>query len=209
MMKKVAILSSGVLLLSLSFVAASASEAKAAATCFCKISKDNLTNSASATGVLKDLTSQVNMNFTGINQQSASNQKQCSDRCTNVAQSYSGQQSIATLACQAGAPNGTPIKAYAAVGTRKYDSAQFIGELKNIAAVTQQVCPAGSLANPTNVDGGVTSDGKCKKLVSTCPMNPTPPNGTQIGTWGFTWGSGVFQWIQPNTTVTSQAQCKF
>jgi hypothetical protein len=186
----------------------SASAAKANATCFCKISKDNLTNQTSASGVLQDLTGAVDKSYSGVFQQSDKNQTDCNTRCTSAAASSTGQQSIAAQACAAGAPNGTIVRAWSAVGTKEYKTAQQIGTLVNIAAVTQQVCPTGAVANSTN-QPGVTTDGKCKKVVSTCPMNPAPPNGTQIGTWGFTWGSGVYQWIQPTTTVVSAGQCKF
>jgi hypothetical protein len=214
MLKKITILSSAALFLSLSFVLASASEAKAEATCFCKISKENLTNSKSASGVLLDLTSNVGKTYTtsiknGF-EQSDKNQTDCNTRCTTAAASYTGQQSIAAQACAAGAPNGTVVRAWSAVGTKEYKTAQQIGTLTNIAAVTQQVCPAGSLANSTN-QPGLTTDGKCKKHVNPgCPLNPAPPNGTPIGTnWGFTWGDGVWQWFQPTTNVVSAGQCKF
>jgi hypothetical protein len=212
MLKKITILSSAALFLSLSFVLASASEAKAEATCFCKISKENLTNSKSASGVLLDLTSNVGKTYTtsiknGF-EQSDKNQTDCNTRCTTAAASYTGQQSIAAQACAAGAPNGTVVRAWSAVGTKEYKTAQQIGTLTNIAAVTQQVCPAGSLANSTN-QPGVTTDGYCKKQINTCPLPVYPPNGTQIGTWGFTWGNGVYQFVQPTTNVVSAGQCKF
>jgi hypothetical protein len=209
MMKKIAILGSGALFLSLSFVMGSASAAKAEATCFCKISKDDLTNKKSATGVLLDLTSEVNTTYKGLNQQSDKNQTSCNKLCTDKAAPYTGQQSIATQACSAGATSGTTIRAWGAVGTREYKSAQQIGTLTNVAAVTQQICPAGSVGGTTN-QPGVTTDGKCKKPTGTCPITPAPPIWTAIGNWGFTGENGaVWQWIQPTTNVVSAAQCKF
>lgn len=74
--------------------------------------------------------------------------------------------------------------------------------LVNKAPVTVCTCPAGSIANTTN-QPGVTADGKCKKHVcGPITGKPLPPDGTPIGTWGFTWGDGIWQWIKP-TCVTS------
>jgi hypothetical protein len=214
MMKKIAILGSGALFLSLSFVMGSASAAKAEATCFCKISKDDMTDQSSASGVLLDLTATVNKKYTssiknGL-EQSDKNQADCTGRCNTAATPYTGQQSLATQACSLGATNGTAIRAYGAVGTRKYKATQTIGTLVNIAAVTQQICPAGSVGGTTN-QPGVTTDGKCKKHINaSCPLNPSPPLWTALGTWGFTGDNGsVYQWIQPTTNVVSAAQCKF
>jgi len=170
----------------------------ALATCFCKISKDDLTNQTSATGVLLDLTSTVNYTYSGFFQQSDANQTDCNTRCTSAAAPYTGSQAVATSACAAGAPDGTVVRAWSGVGTKEYKSAQQIGTLNNDAAQTQLKCPVGWASNTTNVDGGVTSDGKCKKL-SAQPMSvtPLPPNGTPIGTYGFTWGNAVYAWGTP------------
>ena len=53
-------------------------------------------------------------------------------------------------------------------------------------------CPKGWLANTTNEDGGVSADGKCKKLVCAPITVLPPPNGTSIGNWGFTWGNEIW-----------------
>ena len=109
------------------------------------------------------------------------------------------KQSIATCLCNSGRPAG-PVFAYYAIGTKPYE--QCDNKIATIVrppaySVTTCTCPAGWLANPTNVDGGVTSDGKCKKGVCG-PWNataiPPPPNGTAIGTWGFTWSNGIYVW---------------
>lgn len=57
-------------------------------------------------------------------------------------------------------------------------------------------CPKGWLANMTNVDGGSSPDRKCKKQVCGpfSPSVPPPSDGTAIGTWGFTWGDGIWVW---------------
>ena len=194
-----------------------APEANAAATCFCKISKDVLTNLTASSGVCRDLTATVGHSYTGLNQQGEANRQNCNDpRCKNAATPLIGNQAVATACCQLGAANGTPIYAYSAVGTKTYRSGVHIGNLTNTPAVTQTKCPVGWLANPTNVDGGVTSDGKCKKL-SAQPLlvPPLPPNGTPIGTYGFTWGNAVYAWgttanggAAITTTITA-AVCHF
>lgn len=53
-------------------------------------------------------------------------------------------------------------------------------------------CPKGWLSNTTNQDGGVTTDGRCKKLVCGPIAVIPPPDGTQLGNWGFTWGNTLW-----------------
>lgn len=63
------------------------------------------------------------------------------------------------------------------------------------AQVAHCKCPKGWLSNMTNVNGGPTPDGKCKKLAcANISVAPLPPNGTPVGTWGFTWGNGLWAW---------------
>jgi hypothetical protein len=203
-------------------VTASTSRSMASATCFCKISMNDLTNQNSASGVLLDLTGAVNKTYTGLFPQNDSNQTDCNTRCTNTAASYTGNQSIAASACAAGAPNGTVIRAWSAVGTKEYKSAQQIGVLINQPQVTKTTCtcPATWACNGCSpqVAGGVTTDGKCKKLsCQPFSISPFPPDGTQVGAWGFTWGNALYAWGTtanggaPNcvTTVVSPAVCKF
>jgi hypothetical protein len=90
------------------------------------------------------------------------------------------------------------IRAWGAVGTREYKSAQQIGTLTNIAAVTQQVCPTGSIANSSQKPG-VTTDGYGKKQINTCPLPVYPRD----------WNNGVYQWVPATTNVISAGQCKF
>ena len=57
-----------------------------------------------------------------------------------------------------------------------------------------KTCPAGWMANPTNEVAGITTDGLCKRQVPGCQLTaPVPANGTQIASYGFTWGNGVYQ----------------
>lgn len=189
-----------------------ASEAFASAHCFCKLSIHDNTNKTSCSGVIKDYGQLAT--YTGLGQQSDSNQTNCNTKCTSAAMPDNGSQALATAACNAGAGNGTIVRAWSAVGTKEYKSAQAIGTLKNIAAVRNcpqggsivgancvitvavtKKCPQGWAANSTNVDGGVTADGLCKKAVAGCNLSaPLPANGTQIAGYGFTWGNAVVQW---------------
>lgn len=167
-----------------------------AATCFCIISYDNLNYKLERTGVCYDLTQAVNKTYSGANQQGSANQNDCKARCNATAASLNSieTQKIADCACAAGKPTGTALRGYSAVGTKAYVVAnQTMGTLQNTAEVktTTCQCPAGWLSN-TNVDGGITTDGKCKKQVGTINSTVLPPDGTAIGTWGFTWGNGIW-----------------
>lgn len=191
------------------------------ATCYCKITYTNLTGLTSASGVCQDLTGTVNKSYSGLDQQSDANQTDCNTRCTGAASSYTGSQAIAACACAAGVVSGTAVRAWSAVGMKEYKTSQQIGVLKNTPKVTKTVwtCPAGWLANNTNVNGGVTWGATgCKKLA--CRPNtitPLPDNGTLIGTWGFTWGNECYAFgstanggaATSVTTVVSPAVCSF
>ena len=135
--------------------------------------------------------------------------------------------------CARGTPNGSTIRAYAAVGQPrtpasidkgKYIAAQTKGVLINTPAVTTTTCqcPAGWWANTTNLDGGVTADGRCKKPA--CGPNtvvPSPADGTPIGSgsnpWGFSWGNAFYAWgtnanggaASCTTVITTAAVCKW
>ncbi len=104
-------------------------------------------------------------------------------------------QSIAKCYCDAGMPNGTVVQAWSAVGTSDYRRCQRIGTLVNTPAVMECRCPKGWLSNTNNQDGGITTDGKCKKIAcQPITITPLPPNDTQIGTWGFIWGNALWVW---------------
>jgi hypothetical protein len=57
-------------------------------------------------------------------------------------------------------------------------------------------CPQGWSSNTNQQVGGVTTDGKCKKVACTPnTISPYPaPNGTPIGSWGFSWDNGFVAW---------------
>ena len=97
------------------------------------------------------------------------------------------------------------VSAYAAVGTLHYRVAQSI-YVTCSGGETTCTCPKGWAANTTNVDGGVTADGKCKKLAcAPDAIGPFPPDGTPIGNWGFSWGNGFWAW--GTTANHGAAQC--
>jgi hypothetical protein len=178
-----------------------------AATCFCKISKDDLRGQRTASGVVMDLTGDVNKTYTGVYQQHEDNQVDCKKLCKTAAEAYT-KQNIANASCAAGVSDNSWINAFSAVGTKVYREALEIGQLANKPQVTSTTCtcPPSWLANPTNVPGGVTSDGKCKKLAAK-PINitPLPPNGTPVGSWGFTWGDEV--WAMGSSANGGAAAC--
>lgn len=168
---------------------------EATAHCFCKVTYANIAGLQHATAECMDLTNKVNKAYTGLDPDKEANQIDCASRCTAVAAALTQaeKQSIADCACAANMPSGTRINAYSSAGTKKYRSAHQIGILTNAPAVTQTTCkcPQGWLSD-TNVDGGVTVE-NCKKGV--CDYNsvsPFPPDGTKIGTWGFTWKNAFY-----------------
>jgi hypothetical protein len=167
------------------------------ATCYCKISKDDLWSKTSATGVLMDLTDEVDTTY---GTQSENNQQECQSFCKTKAAHHFHDFTIASSACAAGVPNGTRIQAFSAVGKKGYRAAIEIGILASGgSSVTQTscTCPPTWTCNACSpqVAGGKTTDGKCKKVA--CEGNaipPYPPDGTPIGSWGFTWGNYFVAW---------------
>ena len=133
------------------------SEAFAEAHCWCKASFNNLTGASSASGVVKDYGA-VGGSYKGLTQQSDANQRDCSNRCTNVSNPDQKSQALANAACAAGAGNGAQIKAFAAVGTRKYETANGLGVLQRAAA--QYSCAQGAL-NGTNCVITVAAKANC------------------------------------------------
>jgi len=217
-MKTIALFLLGVLTTASTYVepaALSAGGPRPIARCFCKISIHDLTNQHSATGVIQDLTGTVNKTYSGVFQQSDANQTNCNTRCTAAAAGLTGSQALAAAACAAGAANGTVVRAWSAVGTREYKSSQQIGVLVRTESVTTCTCPKGWLANTTNVDGGVTGDGRCKReACANFTVSPPPPNGTHVGTWGFTFGNSLVAYGSAAnggaaSCVTTPGSCHF
>jgi len=195
-------------------------DAFAQAHCFCLLSCVDLTNQKSSSMVVKDYGALAT--YTGLTQQSDANQTACNTLCTTKAAPDTGSQAVANAACAIHCPNGSIVRAWSKVGTKEYKSAQLIGTLHNTPQVTATTCkcPTSWTCNGCSpqVAGGVTTDGKCKKVA--CQANtipPYPPDGTPIGSWGFSWGNAFIAWGTTanggapvcKTTVISPAVCKF
>lgn len=196
-------------------------EINGTATCFCVVSYNDLTGQTGRSGVCMDLTATVNKTYNGLLPMKDENRKDCQKRCSDAAYNLTPaqKQAIADCACAAGVASGTAIRAYGAVGTKEYQSDQALGILVNTPAVSQTTCkcPAGWMSNTTNIDGGVTGDGHCKKIVcQPISITPFPANGTQLGNWGFAWGNALYAWgtaanggaATCTTVITQPKQCR-
>jgi hypothetical protein len=169
------------------------------ATCFCQVSDFDLYGKTSPAGVFLDLTDTVNKTYGGVYQQQESNQVECQSLCKQAAENL-GEQSIRNSACAANLQTYPPdwvttIGVFSRVGTRPFRVAKNIGVLLNKPEVKSKVCtcPANWFSNTTNVLGGYTADGRCKKLAGHITnVTPLPPDGTQIDSWGVTWSNEIW-----------------
>jgi hypothetical protein len=115
----------------------------------------------------------------------------CKNKCnwTFIA----NESAIAQQACAQNVQNGNWIIAMSQLSTASPIQA-ISKHLVNIPSQPHVdiVCPAGWLSNTSNIPGGITLDGRCKKefVVQGLNISP-PPNGTPIGTWGFYWGNSI------------------
>jgi hypothetical protein len=172
------------------------SEARADATCFCVLSTDNISGRGTPLGFHVDLTSQVNTSYSGIWQQHEVNQVHCAKICRAQVVAHTSNPSNAAPFCAANFEYGRALGGFSKVGTKDYRPAadstkspsHFIAYLLHIPQwfYKTYTCPPTWLSNVTNVAGGQSSDGRCKKLAGTLTISP-PPNGTQLGSWGFSW----------------------
>lgn len=208
----------------LALTAASAPAARpparpASATCFCKMSSDNLSGQSGSTGIVMEITGEINHTYSGMNPQNNYNQEDCRNRCRDTAAGYFKSPAVAAAACAAGVAHNTYIRAFSQVGVKAFKEAHAIGVLNNTPpqTVTTCTCPAGWYNN-ANVLGGITPDGRCKKLAGkSIGISPLPPDGTAIGSWGFTWGDELWAYSTPQnggapaciTVVNAPAVCQF
>lgn len=153
---------------------------------------------------------------------------QCQNSCAAATNSLFQSQPVATNACGSQVPTGSLIRSWSRTVNYPYATnqqnpnlpriANVVGTLKNTPAITkfEDRCPPTWWANSNNQAGGVTTDGQCKKLAGTMNVPPYPANGTQIGSWGFTWGNEV--WVRGTTAnggaashnnVSTPAVCAF
>jgi hypothetical protein len=160
--------------------------------CFCK-AIENVGNTA-GTSIGNPLIDfgQLAAYWTGIG-----NNSDCENKCSQAAANNANFNNKTWLCQQIKQGGHHRVSAYAAVGANgTYRVAQSI-EFDCTGGVTTCKCPTGWTCNGCSpqVDGGWTSDGKCKKVAcqaSTIP--PFPPDGTPIGSWGFTWGNAFIAW---------------
>jgi hypothetical protein len=185
------------LLVSAAFLGLGATRAFAATTkahCFCKaIENVGSTAGTSIPNPLIDF-GQVATYSTPIGHNS-----DCENTCSGAA-SGNANFNNKTWWCQLLKVKGHHrVSAYAAVGKNgTYRVAQSI-EFDCTGGDTICTCPKGWACNGCSpqVDGGITSDGRCKKLACQPDViSPPPPNGTQIGSpsWGFSWGNAFYAW---------------
>lgn len=183
--------------------------------CVCKITSIS-NNSADATII--DLTGTVN----------ATCPTACTTKCSAVAKPYFSNPGFFCSKGNSG-PTRNGVQIGVQMGTcsnfQPYQMWGFCNNsfctLTNIPAVVKTVCtcPRGWTCNGCSpqVAGGVTSDGKCKKGAGATTLSPAPPDGTALGAWGFSWGTGIYAWGTaanggaPKCVVTqiSPAQCHF
>lgn len=178
------------------------------ANCYCVVSYNDLTNEQSRSGVCLDLTGNVGLSFSGVNQQSTSKQRKCSERCSEEASSLSTAQlqAIANCACSAGKTTGTSLKAYSALGNKKYSSAHVVGLLENVPAQNETTC---TCPNGWIVDNGQTDPNRrCKREL--CNVEQPISNRELPNLPGYVWNNVLFQWIAGNCTTTeiSPARCR-
>jgi len=154
--------------------------------------------------------------YTGPFQQGDANQTACNTLCTQKCSATWNKANASPVACSKGCANGSFVACWSKVGTREWKSAQGIGYLTNTPAQqsTTYKCPVGTRGDNW-VDGGPITPGK-KCTFGACdhyqtfPPNTYPPDGTQIGSWGYTWGQFIGQYVNPiSTTVqTAAAVCQ-
>jgi hypothetical protein len=193
-----------------------AKDASAEANCFCSLACEDNTNYKSGTvrGWLWDSGSLAT--YTGWDQQGDANQTACNTLCGQQCLQTWNKANAGPHACSKGCANGQAIACWSKVGTREWKWAQGIGTLTNTPAqsTTTYTCPAGTKGDNW-VDGGTIAAGKKCTFVAcdhyqTFPPNTYPPNGTPIGSWGYTWGEFIGQNVNPaaSTVQTAPAVCE-
>jgi hypothetical protein len=190
-------------------------KAAAEATCFCVLSTDNIEGRGTTLGFNVDLTSRVNQSYSGIGQQSEANQAQCASLCRAQTLNYVNEPGSGAPFCAAHFPNGTQMGSYSKVGTRNYRAASDTTKTPTRLNVilfshpffnlTTYTCPP-TWYGAGNILGGVTPDGRCKKLAGYLSISPPPANGTQLGNWGFSWGNEMWAYSSPSNGGAPTAQ---
>lgn len=179
-------------------------------TCFCDaVYVDSNQNITKVIGFSTGLEFHVPVPTTG-------NRGDCRNKCALLYDQ--NHAAITTAACSANLPDNADIRAAWWIGNQNANQVR-----NNRLQVTYgRYCPIGWLSNTSNVDGGVTYDGMCKKefaITSTTPPMTTPvtppPNGTHIGSWGFWWNGALIAYGTPQNggaaghpNTSTQKVCK-
>jgi hypothetical protein len=194
-------------------------------TCFCEVATA-FSNGEHNEGKL-NLTDAVFTQYNGCldpwwdGEQCSANISDCSRRCNNACGGYVKSQSLADSLCAQGVSDGSDLRCYSHVGTRKdWQVNQTIGILTNIAAVSNTVCTCPKpWLNNENVVGGTTGPDKFCKIGVCGPITPgpgtsLPANGTGTNTtpnW-WTWGNGLYESAPVANCVATPirvARCSF
>lgn len=164
-------------------------------TCFCIVSNHNLTNAKKRRGVLLDLTGRVNTKFNGMSQKK---RNECNRKCTEESRKLSSADYnlMSRKACEQGVPNGSLIRAFSALSTKAYMTADNVGTLTNIPAVTEQQCncPSGWEVDPNQND----LRKKCNRRVC---QTAFPVANTDLPNFGFIWENFIYQ-VRPANCKT-------
>ena len=80
----------------------------------------------------------------------------------------------------------------------------YVGAVTCSGGVSTCTCPASWLSNTSSQPGGVTTDSvhPCKRPAGSISGSPLPANGTPLETWGFSWGSVIYQYGPATCTTT-------
>lgn len=165
-----------------------------------------------------DMTGWANLSFTGVFVFTPANQGDCKNRCEAVLNQNIGAIADSVCAHYKSIGQGAPqqhINLYRWLGAEKPWFVKDVGRLWYRPAVHRYICPPTWAANETNVVGGVTEQGVCKKEGGPLGINPPPPNGTQIGSWGFVWGGSAIAYGTtanggaPTDNLVSAQECHF
>jgi len=180
------------------------SQAQAQYQC-CYISANNISNQSTPTGALYSI---------GPNPPPG---PLCQNACVTATTALNLQATANNLCHPSyNVPNGSTVRTYYLAASGTYQFAAAVGVLTNTPLIpsSQWKCPPTWNSNTSNQLGGITTDQRCKKLVGSISGVPAPANGTQLGSWGFTWGNEVWAYgtsanggaaFHPSTP----AQCHF
>lgn len=162
-------------------------------TCFCKASSASQSFQPNPSAVIYDMTGSAALTFTGSFGVAhvPANMGDCRNKCRTVAINEKSQ--IAAAACARNIANDSWIHINHTLGTRPYFDTVALKLINKPASPHKEwICPSPWHSNTSNQVGGITTDGRCKKLHGTY-TGPAFPNGTQLGgNSAFTWGNEIW-----------------